>query len=394
MIEIESALELVLARTPELEAERVPLEETVGRVLRKDVLADLDSPPFDASAMDGYAVRPPASPEGFRCIGEIAAGSDEEFSLEVGECVRLFTGARVPASAERVVMQESTKRVGDFVQVLEADDASFIRKRGENSKRGELVVPAGRPLTPIDLAAVASCGEARPEVTRRARVLHIVTGREIVPPDQKPSGTQIRDSNSILVRSFLQSAGADLTTQLHVGDDPELAGEAIRESEADLIIISGGAAVGKFDYARQLLVDAGFELVFERINLRPGKPLIFGIRGRQLAFAVPGNPVSHWVVLELIVSVALRKLHGEENTGHRLLRGKLARDLTLRPDQRRTYWPSRVEVVDGEQVITPLRFVSSGDIMCLSGANALLPIAPGETSVPANMPVSFLFCSR
>ena len=392
MIALETALELVLAQTPELSSERVPLARARGRVLRREVVADLDSPPFDCSAMDGYAVRSPASGEGFRLLGEVAAGDVRVFALRPGECVRVFTGAQVPAAADRVIMQEYAKRTGDVVAFEPHDAPAFIRRRGENCRRGDVVVSHGARLSPIALAALASCGVTEPEVSRPPRVFHIVTGDELIAPEQQPEGTQIRDSNSILVRSFLDFIGADLVTQVRLGDeaDPDLpAGMA----ECDLLLISGGASVGDRDRAKTLLHASGFALQFERVNLRPGKPTVFATRGKQVAFAVPGNPVSHWVVLELLVAPVIRRLLGLPPLPQ-LFFGTLENEFTCRPDQRQTFWPCRAELRHGSFVLAPLPFVSSGDVMSTAIANALLPVAANQSSFTVNDKVEFLLCDH
>jgi molybdopterin molybdotransferase len=393
-IELEAALALVSSHTHELPSTRIPLEKARGRVLRADVVADRDSPPFDSAAMDGYAVRGLPDAEGFRCIGESSAGDASVIELQPGECVRIATGATVPAAADRVVMQEHVTVIGNRVRVSEESPATFIRRRGENCRSGAVVVPSRRVLTPIDLAAIATCGVAHPEVTRAARVVHLATGDELVPPEASPTGAQIRDSNSILVRAFLESIGATLVHQARVGDDLDAARLLVAGvPQWDLLLISGGASVGRRDFAKPLLRDSGFELLFEKLNLRPGKPLVFAKRDRQIAFAIPGNPVSHWVLLELIVSAAIRKLHGDSRSA--LLRsGRLENDFNFRPDPRRTFWPCVARWTAGGYQLAPLPFVSSGDVTGLSGANALLPISPGEKFISASRPIEFLLCDH
>jgi molybdopterin molybdotransferase len=394
MIELEEALALVSSHTPVLPTTRVRLEQAHGRVLRAEVVADRDSPPFDSAAMDGYAVRGLPDAEGFRCVGESAAGAASAIELEPGECIRIATGARVPAGADRVVMQEHVTVAGDRVKVLKETTATFIRHRGENCRAGAVVVPAGKTLTPIDLAAIATCGVARPEVTRAARVVHFATGDELVAPEECPSGAQIRDSNSILVRAFSESIGATLVHQARVGDDLNAARSLLAGvPDWDLLLISGGASVGRRDFAKPLLRDAGFDLLFEKLNLRPGKPLAFAKRDRQIAFAIPGNPVSHWVLLELIVTAAIRKLHGVSRPAP-LRSGWLDQDAAFRADPRLTFWPCVAQWAGGGYRLVPLRFVSSGDVTGLSGANALLPISPGEKFISASRPVEFLLCDH
>ncbi len=296
-------------------------------------------------------------------------------------------------------MQEEVTRDGDHVRVQPHEAPAFIRRQGENCRRGAIVLPTGATLTPVALAAAASCGVTTLPVPRRARTVHIATGAELVAPETTPSGTQIRDSNSILVRAFLEQNNALLRHQERTGDEIEDKGGTTPDSwrrhtdECDLLLISGGASVGDRDRARSFLLGQGFEIVFDKVNLRPGKPTIFATRGAQLAFAIPGNPVSHWVVLELLVRPALRRRHGQ-SPARVLAQGNLAAEFTCRPDQRETWWPCRAEPREGSGwELSPLPFVSSGDVMTIAGANALLPLPSGQEKLPAG-PVSFLLSAH
>lgn len=393
MIAIEAALRTVLDRTARLPAETVALAAARGRVLRTAARADLDSPPFDASAMDGYAARHADLAQPLRVAGEASAGSAYAHALRPGECVRIFTGAPVPAGADLVLKQEDITREGDLVRVPPGTDRpTFIRRRGENRRAGEIVVPAGTLLGPIELAALASAGVTQPEVTRAPRCVHLVTGDEIVPPDQQPTGAQIRDSNSTLVAALLAAAGVTLAAQARAGDDLAAA-RAVAESfpAHDVLLISGGASVGDRDFARPLLQALGYTLHFDSINLRPGRPLVFASRGPQLAFALPGNPVSHWVTFHLFVAPLLRKLQtGRDAVPERHLGRLAAGSKSPPPDTRRTCWPARVACVDGLPEVTAMPLASSGDSLGLVGANALL-LSP-VTALEPGPSVEFISC--
>jgi molybdopterin molybdotransferase len=229
-------------------------------------------------------------------------------------------------------------------------------------------------------------------VTRRPRCVHLVTGNELVAPDQIPAGAQIRDSNSTLIAALLARHGADLVG--HAGARDELAGTqtALESLPAhDVLLISGGASVGDHDFARPVLQALGYTLHFQQINLRPGKPLVFASCGDRLAFALPGNPVSHWVTFNLFIAPLLQKLTtGLEATPPRLS-GQLAPGCSLpSADSRQTIWPARMTIVSGHPEITPLLLASSGDSAGLVGANALLPV-PANGLDPAQ-PVEFIPC--
>jgi molybdopterin molybdotransferase len=391
---VPAALREVLSRAPHLPAERVPLAAALGRVLREPARADLDSPPFDASAMDGYALRAADASQPLRLIGESAAGAAFPGTVGPGEGVRIFTGAPVPAGADCVVKQEDTILDGPNVRITKIPRSGhFIRRRGENRRAGDIVVPAGARLGPPELAALASSGVTQPLVTRRPRVAHVVTGNELVPPDRTPTGAQIRDSNSSLVAALVAQHGGELTTHAHLPDDLATAQATLAAlPDYDVLLISGGASVGDHDFARPALTALGYTLHFQQINLRPGKPLVFASKGERLAFALPGNPVSHWVTFNLFVAPLLQKLVTGLDAAPPRLRGRLAPGGPLPPpDARQTIWPAHVTVVDGEAHLTLLTLASSGDSSGLVGANALVPIPP--TGFDPAQPVEFIDCS-
>ncbi|MBI2517243.1 MAG: molybdopterin molybdotransferase MoeA [Opitutae bacterium] len=392
MISVADALREVLARAPQLAAERVTLAQALGRTLRADARADADSPPFDASAMDGYAARRADLATPLRVIGEAQAGAAFAGTVGAGECVRIFTGASVPAGADCVVKQEDVTREGDTIRVARRDEPNFIRRRGENRRAGDIVVPSGTRLGPPELAALAATGTARPEVTRAPRGVHLVTGNELVAPDRTPTGAQIRDSNSTLIAALLAGRGAELVAQIHLRDDLAAARAAVAALPAhDVLLISGGASVGDHDIARPLLEALGYTLHFQQVNLRPGKPLVFASRGAQLAFALPGNPVSHWVVFQLVVGPLLDHLQTGTGAASALLTGRLAPGAKLPPpDTRHTYWPCRAVIRNGASELTPLSLASSGDGSGLVGANALLPLTANSLDPAA--PVGFIPC--
>lgn len=393
MIEVEAARRLILERVVPLETERTPLNNARGRILRTAAKADLDSPPFDASAMDGYAARRSDLGSPLRVAGEAPAGSAFAGTVGSGECVRIFTGAPIPAGADCVIRQEDTAREGANVRITNLNALpDFIRRRGENRRAGDVVVPAGTRLGAPELAALAAIGVTAPEVAHLPACVHLVTGNELVAPDRIPAGAQVRDSNSTLIEHLLASHGAHSAGRACAKDDLPAAEEAMRTLPAyDILLISGGAGRGDHDLARPLLKALGFELHFEQLNLRPGKPLVFASKGRQFAFALPGNPVSHWVTFQLFVAPLIQKLQTGLDTPLPRLTGRLAPGSKApAPDARRTFWPCRAMIVNGTHELTLLPLASSGDSSGLVGANALLPL-PANSLDPAQ-PVEFIPC--
>ena len=393
MLSVAEASALILSHALPLEPERVPLAQALGRVLREDVLADADSPRFDCSAMDGYAFREADAGQRLRIAGEVPAGHESDLHVGPGECARIFTGGRLPAGADRIVMQEDVAAEDGLIRILAATDPAHIRRRGENCRAGEILVRSGRGLRPADLAILANCGACQPLVTRKARCVHFATGDELVPPEQTPSGAQVRDCNSMLLASLLTEYGAQLILQQRFPDAPELASAALAGAgdNFDVLFISGGASVGDYDFTRPMLEAAGFTIHLEKVNVRPGKPLIFASRGRQLAFGLPGNPVSHWALFHLFLAPLFTALSSAERSPA-FRKGRLEENFTTKANSRDTYWPATAEFKGSEYRLAPLRFISSGDIAGLARANALLKIAPHSEYISATDAVEFILC--
>jgi molybdopterin molybdotransferase len=371
------------------------LRNAFGRVLREPACADDDSPRFDCSAVDGYALRRADAGQPLKIVGEIQAGVAELPSIGPAQCARIFTGAQVPPGADYVAMQEDVTRENASVQINSISAEANIRLKGENCRRGDVVVHAGAELRSAELSALASCGVTRPAVTRRARVVHLVTGDELIDPDRTPTGTQLRDSNSTLVASFLDAHGGELSLQQRLSDDLENAKRVIDSlgRDFDLLLVSGGASVGDYDFAVPMLEHAGFQMQFENVNLRPGKPLKFFSRDSALAFALPGNPVSHWVILQLFIAPLFAAWSGIDAPDSNLS-GRLEVDFAQKPNRRDTYLPAIAKMHGNEWRLRPLRFTSSADIGSVVGANAMLPIPAGCAGFSAAEPVTFILCTE
>ncbi|HEX9045577.1 MAG TPA: molybdopterin molybdotransferase MoeA [Verrucomicrobiae bacterium] len=386
------------------------LSDSFGRVLRQDVRAREDFPPFDRSAMDGYAVRTDDDSEKFRIIGEIQPGGGGKLKIKRGECARIFTGAALPAGAGKVLMQENVQVQGDGMVPLRKDSATHIRYRGEDARKGAVLLKAGSKLGAGELSLLASLGVTQPRISPRIRVAHFATGNELVAPDAKPKPGQIRDSNSTLVAAFVRQFGGELVRQERVVDDFDLLLKQVRgdvpksrssrrkealtkvpaQTDYDLLLLSGGASVGDYDFGKRLLTELGFETHFTAISLRPGKPLVFATRGKKAAFILPGNPVSHFVTLHVAVRLALEKFVGTACTDWALPRVQLAENFESKPGERETYWPAKVRIQNGGLVAHPLRWQSSGDVTALAGANALLQLPAGATPPQVGEDVSVL----
>jgi molybdopterin molybdotransferase len=379
---LEHTRECIAAAIQPLAPVRMPLADVLGAVLREEALAREDMPAFDRSAMDGYAVGEGSGR--FRIVGEARPGIRAEFSVGTGECARIFTGAEIPQGASRVVMQEDVTVEDGWMTPGPDADGNFIRRRGEDARAGDVLLRSGLRLGAAEIGLLASMGHVEPLVSPRCRVAHFATGDELVDPAETPGPTSLRDSNSALVRAFVESHGGDVVHHERVGDDAALLTRKLA-ADCDLLLISGGASVGAYDFGRTALEQAGFEVQFARVNLRPGKPLVFAMRGPQAAFVLPGNPLSHLAVLHCVVRVAFERLAGAEPVWS-VVNARLREGIRIGGNGRDTLWPARVQMVDGEPVVDALRWQSSGDITGMAGLNAFIrcavPVLDKDARVP------------
>lgn len=382
MISVNEAQKIIATKILPLDSEQVSLEESLGRVLRESVVADTDQPPFDRSAMDGYAIRADDPSASFKITAVVQAGDVPTFSLQPGECVRIFTGAHVPPNAGKVIRQEDTVVEASGMRITSSSQETHIRKRGEDVRAGNELLSPKKILMPIDLSVMAGVGHVQVQVSRKPRVLHICSGNEIIAPDQTPGPGQIRDTNSILISSLVKQAGGEIAGQLHVSDDLEKITETVKSFSKpyDILLFSGGASVGDFDYTATTFEQLGFDIHFRQINVRPGKPLIFATNGPQVAFGLPGNPVSHFVTFHLFVRMALRAMLGLTQTGMEFIGAELCCDYDELPNPRETYAPAQRFCANGiKNYVKPIAWRSSGHLASLLPATGLLRI-------PANSP--------
>jgi molybdopterin molybdotransferase len=391
-LQLDEAISEIQSRCQPLPPVRVSLNDAVGRVLRATVCAPEDLPDCDRSTRDGFAILKDDASGHFQIVDTLHAADWKPRELKTGQAVRVATGAPLPGENLRVVMQENVERNGDQIKILKPESAPNLRRRGEDVKAGAPLVKAGGRLDAGKLALLATAGCAQPLVSPRLRVCHFATGDEIIPPRQTPRPGQVRDSNSILIRGLLQGIPCDVE-QGHLPENFEVAKSQIGHrpsaiGNADVLLVSGGASVGDKDFTRALLVWLGYEIIFSQVNVRPGRPLIFGLKGTKVAFGLPGNPLSHFVCFHFAVATALARLAGQE--GPVFLRGRLAAQLADEPCPRETLWPARLER-DGEALrLHPLKWSSSGDVTCLAETQALIRVPVNQGSIAADEAVDFL----
>ncbi len=393
MISIAEAIEIVKEHTAQLPTERVALDDSLGRILAQDIIADTDLPPFDRSQMDGYAVRSSDSqnaPVRLRIVGESAAGKGWHHEMHEGQAVRIMTGAPVPVGADAVQQVELTHELKDntVVELLESVEPgrSIVRRAAEISE-GQTVLRSGVTINAAILAVLASFGYAEVEVGTRPRVGVLATGTELVSVDQKPGQDQIRDSNNYSIGAYAQNAGAIVTRLPLTGDEiSDLKKQISTAAEtSDVIVTSGGVSMGVYDFTKTALQELGAELFFERVALRPGKPTVFArLPQGTLVFGLPGNPVSVSVTFNLFARTALLAMQGANNPALKTETGVLAKAVKG-AKERASYLPAQLTTNDdGQLIVFPLKWGGSSDFVAFARASALAIIPAGIKTLEAD----------
>lgn len=388
MISVEEALSLILSQIKQMGTERVSITSALGRVIAEDVYAKRNNPPWDNSAMDGYAVlfedikgATREKPATLKVIEELAAGYVARNTVGRGEAVRIMTGAPVPKGAETVVMVEDTEKDGEMVKIFrESPIGENIRRAGEDIKAGEVVVPQYTLVRPAEVGIMATCGRAFVSVYQRPRVAVISTGDELVDVDEDVSEGKIVSSNSYTLASMAAECGA-LPFQIGIAKDTkdELRAKLLEGLNADVIITSGGVSVGDFDFVKDVLKELGSEMKFWQVAMKPGKPLAFGTIGGKPAFGLPGNPVSCMVCFEQFVRPSLLKMMGHGNIYRPMIDAILKEDLRKKTG-RKHFFRAFVKMEGGRYTVTTSRDQGSGILKSMVSANSLL-VFPQELSV-------------
>jgi molybdopterin molybdotransferase len=353
--DLPEATELVLAAAAPLAMERVPLADAAGRIAAEDGRSAVDLPPFDRSAMDGYAVRSADTGAAMTLAGEIAAGEAGEQPLEPGTALGITTGAPIPPGADAVLQSELAQLENGSVRATELIAAgTHVRVRGEDVRAGDLIAPAGERLTLARVSSLAAAGVGEMTVHRRARLHLLVTGSELLPLGAPPEPGKIHESNGLMVRLLAERAGADVIDGGVIADDFESTRAAVEAGLAgDVLVVSGGVSVGPHDHVKPAFEACGVEEVFWRVRVKPGKPLWFGRRDETLVFGLPGNPLSSIVGFLAFIEPALRRLHGERDPAMRTERARLTQPAGP-SDGRTTFLTSRLAVAaDGVLEATP-----------------------------------------
>lgn len=390
MLTVDEALNRIVAETQPLAAVARPLSDALGLVLAEDVVSDIDSPPFDKSLMDGYAVRSSdisGADTRLRIVGELTAGQVADRPLAAGEALRIMTGVPIPPGADAVIRIEDAVVDGTDVRFNcgEVLAGRSVFRQGESMRCGETVLPAGRRLRPQELGLLAELGRATIRVVPTPTVAVIATGDELVPVDQTPGPGQIRNSNETMLRAQLARFGCDDLPLGIVRDNEQVLEAAIRRGlKSDILCLSGGVSMGKLDLVPGVLARCGVQEVLHKVFMKPGKPVWFGVYDpqggrRRYIFGLPGNPVSSMVCCELFVQTAVLALSGRTPPRPVPVPARLAVPHSHR-DDRPTFVPSSLTTTVDGPLATPIPWKGSADLRATVNANALvcMPAGPRE----------------
>ncbi|OGW17169.1 MAG: hypothetical protein A3K09_04815 [Nitrospinae bacterium RIFCSPLOWO2_12_FULL_47_7] len=387
MINVHSALEIILSKISFKGVEKIPIDESLGRVLTEDIVARRPNPPMDNSAMDGYALiasdirlAAPEHPIRLEVLEDLPAGRTARSPVRSGQAIRIMTGAPLPSGADAVIMQEDTERDGNHVLVKDSAEAGEnIRLSGEDVKSGEVVIRRGVTIQPSHIGMMAVVGRSHVYVGQRPIVAIISTGDELVDLDDIPTGPCIYNSNGYMLAAQVRSAGG---TPRYLGIARDQEKDLLEKFEwalkCDIVVSSGGVSVGDYDLVKSSLKKMGQEMLFWKVAMKPGKPLAFGKIDEKPVFGLPGNPVSSFVSFEQFVRPAIRKMSGNKDLSHKTVQAKLTKTIHKKPG-RQHFLSSTVAWNQTICTVTPAEEQGSGILKSAMNANGLL-IFPLESS--------------
>ncbi len=401
LLPIEEAFRIIAETTPLLPVEQVPPREALGRVLAEAVAAPIDLPPFENSAVDGYAVRSRdlvalparASESGptvtLRVRGAVAAGGAAIGALASGETARVMTGGRIPAGADAVVMREDVAEAPDVARVRRAvEPGANVRPRGEEIRGGEVALEAGRRVNPGGLGFLLALGVERVAVRRRPRVAILATGNELVAEGAPLRPGAVRDSSTPTLSTLVESAGGVPAPLPIAPDDRALLAERVREGLShDVLVTTGGVSVGDYDFVKEVLAEQGVKIRFWKVAMKPGKPFVYGIRGETRAFGLPGNPGSSLATFERFVRPALRKMVGDPAWAPAEAEAVLDARCGNAGD-RTWFLRAALSWRDGSLHARPLAGQGSGTLRSAGEANGFIVLPPGAINREAGARVT------
>ncbi len=389
-VSYERALEIVTSQQFLLPAERVSLFEAYGRVLREDIRADRDDPPVPVSAMDGYGVKSSdveSVPTKLRVKGVIPAGSEEIIEIERGEAVKLFTGSVVPESVETIVPVEWTEERNGYVEIKRSfPKGANVRLPGENYRKGQVLVKEGTVLGAPEVGIAASVGKPYLKVSVKPKIGIVVTGSELLEPwESVESPVQIRNANGYTLYSLVKEAGGEPVYFGIVRDNKEKTLKVLSEAleTCDVLLTSGGVSMGDYDFVKDVVKELGVEVLFYKVQVKPGKPVLFGKKGNRFFFGLPGFPVSVFTSFNLFVYPLLMKIQGAAEIFRPRVKGILVEDFKRRKADRTEFVRCSFSYSseEGKFLVSPLRRQGSGVLSALVERRALMVVPKGVKSL-------------
>ncbi|MDD2737144.1 MAG: molybdopterin molybdotransferase MoeA [Desulfuromonadaceae bacterium] len=384
MINIAEAQSLILQQTSIIETEEVPLLQALGRIIISDIHSPWDLPSADNSAMDGYAFSHESLHGNYLKVTDfLPAGMERIVPVVPGEAVKIMTGAHVPPGCDTVVPIEDVEEVKDGIRLKgEVRPGLHIRKKGENTSKGDLVIASGTILGPQEIGMLVTMGRLHLPVYRIPSVAVIATGDELVEAGATPVATAKINSNSYSIAAQIIEAGARPVMLGIAKDNRESTREKIFDGlNADVVIISGGVSAGDRDYVKEVIQELGGEILFWKVNMKPGKPFAFAILNGKMIFALPGNPVSTMIAFELFVRPALLKMMSHVRIFRPVVKATITDHVRNKGDRPHLVF-SKVTLNDGMYVVETTGDQNSSNLGIMLQANGIIEVAPGETINP------------
>ncbi|MDR4504384.1 MAG: molybdopterin molybdotransferase MoeA [Candidatus Scalindua sp.] len=380
MISVDKAIQIVLKKVKTLPTKKVPLQNAQGLCLAENIKTDIDMPPFNRAAMDGYAViakNTTKIPVDLVVVENIRAGYNPKKTIRNGEAAKIMTGSVVPEGADAVIKVEETMPCdsNSRVRILKTiKKGGNIAKKGEDLRAGKIVLRKGAKIRPPEIGVLATVGADKVQVFSVPSVGIISTGDELVSVAEKPKPWQIRNSNSYSLAAQARRTIGDVEI-LGIARDQKskIRSLVLRGLKKDILILSGGVSMGEYDLVGEVLKDLGITIFFEKVALRPGKPTVFGKIGEKVIFALPGNPVSTMVTFELFVRPCIKKMMGFQDYHNRIFSAELEQDITMKK-KRREYRPALLRYMEKKWMVAPVDWHGSGDLFSTTKANCLLII--------------------
>lgn len=380
MILFEEAFKIVLDNVKKTDSKKIDLVNSLHHVLAEDVVSDMDMPPFNKSAVDGYACKIADLSNELEVIEIIAAGDIPRHSIKVNQCSKIMTGAKLPEGADCVIMVEFTENITEnTIRFTKESSPKNISFKAEDIKKGQIVLKKGTFIKPQHIALLASVGCTKPLVYTKPKVAVLSTGSELVEPDKIPGPVQIRNSNAWQLFSQVLRANATPVYFGIVGDSEAETDKAVKKavSENDVVILTGGVSMGDYDFVPKILKQNNINLLFEKIQIKPGMPTVFGIHQKAFIFGLPGNPVSSFILFEILVRPFLQKMMGNEDD-LLMLKLPLGVDYNRKKTDRLGWIPSKINQ-QGE--VIPVEYHGSAHVFSVCDADVIFSVNIGISEI-------------